>query len=365
MGSQAWSSGHGRVDLRGTPFRVAPGAFVTGGHLAAGDAMYSAEDQVVTLTGGGNCGATQAIGERLRLAFLPVCGDGVIEGSEGCDDGNAEDDEACPATCRCGDAELGRYRDCPASTCEALVGVAGAADGVYWLDPDDSGQPFEASCDLTTEGGGWTLLMRLNSNDLETRDWDADFWTSTDEIGALTGNLDDYLSPAYDRPSGFGEILLDYRYTAGQQKRMAALFSGTSQGTFRHHTTRPLSNTNPLWLQDHTLSEPDPGVAAGWYGPGLRFQTVGNESEELGGDNYRIWYNQVSVEQCNQAGGIGGWGDNGRWYYEQSFPSATPSCQENTHRGMIGTNGGGYLMEEELLSPADAYEEGIMYVFVR
>jgi cysteine-rich repeat protein len=40
---------------------------------------------------------------------VPVCGDGVREGSEQCDDGNTSDDDACTASCRrayCGDGHV-------------------------------------------------------------------------------------------------------------------------------------------------------------------------------------------------------------------------------------------------------------------
>ncbi|MCY0995857.1 Vps62-related protein [Myxococcus sp. MISCRS1] len=50
-------SGRANIDLRGTPFRVAPEAFAVTGWGQVGSQVYSFADQVVSLKGGGYCGS--------------------------------------------------------------------------------------------------------------------------------------------------------------------------------------------------------------------------------------------------------------------------------------------------------------------
>jgi len=55
---------------------------------------------------------------------------------------------------------LGQGPLCPGSTClEILQGTPTSTDGVYWIDPDNSGAALQARCDMS--GGGYTLCASL------------------------------------------------------------------------------------------------------------------------------------------------------------------------------------------------------------
>jgi len=108
-----------------------------------------------------------------------VCGNGMIDGGEACDDqllngvtcaslGLEGGDLACSAVCQWDFAGCD-LQGFPAS-CQAILTAAPAAtDGIYQIDPDGPMGPNDPQmvlCDMTTDGGGWTMVASTRTTTL-------------------------------------------------------------------------------------------------------------------------------------------------------------------------------------------------------
>ncbi len=106
-------------------------------------------------------------GETCQNTCLGGSGADACNGKGTCADG-PDGDGTC--TCNagyegaaCETVLIGQSAGAAGASCLALKDAGVDDDGTYWIDPDGIGSgdaPFQILCDMTTDGGGWSIVGR-------------------------------------------------------------------------------------------------------------------------------------------------------------------------------------------------------------
>jgi uncharacterized delta-60 repeat protein len=126
--------------------------------------------------------------------------------------------------------------------------IPSATNGVYTLDPDGPGgaDPFDAYCDMTTNGGGWTLLLKANGSQT-TFQYSSALWTNTTTLNDGSPGLDN----TEFKSQGFSTIPFNALMVGLGTKRLQLNLPGLSKTSLRDMFsggTLVASNSRTDWL---------------------------------------------------------------------------------------------------------------------
>ena len=175
----------------------------------------------------------------LAIATDADC-DGTLTADD-CDDGNSAV------------AAFGLSQTCPGQSCLDLLNYGYAGDGSYWIDPESDGSgAFEVYCDMTTSGGGWTLVLMTQESDSSTFRYDSVYWTGSDLLNETTTDpsADTNMKNLAYNTLSFTEIRLDMTSLGNSHTISTSQSSAHAIFTGSHHDPG-LSRTEYLdWIDE-------------------------------------------------------------------------------------------------------------------
>ncbi len=233
------------------------------------------------------------------------CGDlGVCPGAGSlCAGGLACDGKQCVGP--------GESQESALADCKALKAAApDSADGVYWIDPNGGGKDdaFEAWCDMTTDGGGWTLLGTVFGGDSENWNTEVGYWGDTKPLGTVAAKYADFKSPAwYLLDVSKADVLYQRRY-AGATLAQVKLGNPCLFGKALFHELFKTWDTSMRCENQHITT-----VLAAGDATGLASATYmeGGGADALGGSGTAGWCWNGGDSSGNIFKGHAGWNQTG------------------------------------------------------
>jgi hypothetical protein len=265
--------------------------------------------------GAGNCGGCRS------FSCTDRCGNDLIDAEFG-EECDGDSSDACPGRCRPDCTCL--LRDCR----DVLRMDEAVADGAHTVRTEDNTE-VSVYCDMTTDGGGWTLLATISGAGAEA--WNAELpWTDPTTFGTAESPWLDLKSPLYaELDVHTSELLLVRRYDGAVAARsilaQECLDGAQTLGEL-FATATPTPSCGP---SDITVLEHAPvGLASADYEEGTGALGLGNAATNglcwLGEDttvdnglSAHLYWNGVTDGACaleGHAGGVGVYAHTGTTY---------------------------------------------------